>query len=78
VDAMSRSIAFASTCPSCKRELPQEFVVAVLRRLLQCGCPIEAYCASCDDFWQIDPLKRVELGEAVAAACGGTSEFERT
>ena len=65
-------IAFASTCPSCKRQRPQDgFTLAVLARLLKGGYPIEAYCAACNEFWSISLQKRIELGEVVAAACAG-------
>ena len=57
------SIVFVSTCPSCRREQPQDaFSVADLLRLLSGGYPIEAYCVPCDAFWPID------LKEAPAAA----------
>jgi len=66
------SIAFASTCPSCKRQQPQDgFTVAVLERLLRGGYPIEAYCVICNEFWPISLKKRIELCEVVAAACRG-------
>ena len=70
------TIVFVSTCPSCGREQPQDaFSVGDLLRLLNGGYPIEAYCVPCDDFWPIDLKERVELGEAVAAACQGTSQM---
>ena len=63
------AIVFVSTCPSCRREQPQDaFSVADLLRLLNGGYPIEGYCVPCDEFWPIDLKERVELGEAVAAA----------
>ena len=67
-------IVFVSTCPSCRREQPQDaFSVADLQRLLSGGYPIEAYCVPCDGFWAIDLKERVALGEAVAAASKGSS-----
>lgn len=67
-------IVFVSTCPSCRREQPQDaFTSADLLRLLSGGYPIEAYCVPCDLFWPIDLKERVELGEVVAAAGKGTS-----
>jgi hypothetical protein len=68
---MSRTIAFASICPSCKRKQPTTFTVAGIVRLLNRGHPIEAYCVAGEEFWPIDCQKRVELTEAVAAASGG-------
>ena len=70
---MTQAIVFVSTCPSCRREQPQDaFSVADLLRLLNGGYPIEAYCVPCDEFWPISLKERVELGEAVTAACKGT------
>ena len=71
---MSQAIAFAATCPQCKREQLQDgFTVADLMRLLYVGYPVEAYCAFCCEFWTVSLQKRVELGEVVAAACGAAS-----
>ena len=65
---MSQAITFASTCPHCKRDQPQDgFTVADLLRLLDGGYPIEGYCVSCDKFWPIKLQERVRLGELVAA-----------
>jgi len=71
---MGQVVLFASTCPTCKRERSQDgYTVEALRRLLQGGYPIEAYCATCDEFWSISLHKRIELGEVVAAAAGGAT-----
>jgi len=65
---MSQVIVFASTCPHCKRDQPQDgFTVADLRRLLDGGYPIEGYCVRCDKFWPLSLQERVRLGELVAA-----------
>ena len=70
---MSQAIVFVSTCPSCKREQPQDaFTVTELLRLLNGDRPIEAYCVPCDKFWSIGAQERVELGEAVAVVSKGT------
>jgi hypothetical protein len=70
---MTQDIVFVSTCPSCKREQPQDaFTVAELVRLLNGGYPIEAYCVPCDKFWSIGVQERVALGEAVAVVSKGT------
>ncbi len=70
---MNQAIVFVSTCPSCKREQPQDaFAVADLVRLLNGGYPVEAHCVPCDKFWSISVQERVELGEAVAVASKGT------
>ena len=65
---MRQAITFASTCPHCKRDQPQDgFTVADLLRLLDGGYPIEGYCVFCDKFWPINLQERVRLGEHVAA-----------
>lgn len=70
---MNQAIVFVSTCPSCKREQPQDaFVVADLVRLLNGDYPVEAYCVPCDSFWSISVQERVELGERVAVISKGT------
>jgi len=64
---MIQAIIFASTCPHCKRDQPQDgFTVADLMRLLDGGYPIEGYCVVCDKFWPISLQERVRLGELVA------------
>ena len=65
---MSQALVFASTCPQCKRDRPQDsFTVADLLRLLDGGYPIEGYCLICDRFWPLGLQERVRLGELVAA-----------
>jgi hypothetical protein len=65
---MSDAIVFASTCPQCKRDQPQDdFTVADLLRLLDGGYPIEGYCVICNKFWPLSLRERVRLGELVAA-----------
>jgi len=74
---MSQAIAFASTCPNCKRQQIQDgFTVAALARLLNGGFPIEAYCVMCDVFWPISLKKRIELAEAVSATSEGMSALK--
>jgi hypothetical protein len=66
---MSQVIVFASTCPQCNRDQPQDgFTAADLLRLLEGGYPIEGYCVICDKFWPISLQERVRLTEAVAAS----------
>jgi hypothetical protein len=73
---MNQVIVFVSTCPSCKREQPQDaFAVADLVRLLNGGYPIEAYCVPCDKFWPISVRERIELGGAVAVVSKGTPQI---
>lgn len=68
---MGRSLAFGSACPGCGRQQPQEFAFTALARLLRGGYPVAAYCGVCDAFWEIESKVRLELGEVLAAACGG-------
>jgi hypothetical protein len=68
---MGRSLAFASACPGCGRQQPQEFAFTALVRLLQRGYPVAAYCGVCDEFWEIESQMRHELREVLAVACGG-------
>jgi hypothetical protein len=59
---MHESVRFASTCPKCQVQQPQQgFSRAALRRLFNGGWPIEAYCEGCDEFWVISPKERVVL-----------------
>ena len=63
---MTQAIVFVSTCPSCKREQPQDaFSVGLLRRLLGYGHLIEAYCVTCDELWPISTRERDELAKLI-------------
>jgi hypothetical protein len=65
---MDRTIVFVSTCPSCKRQQPQEgFTETTLRRLLEVGYPIEAYCMICAQFWPITLRERAALANTLSA-----------
>ena len=62
-------IPFTSKCPRCTREQHQRgFPRAALRRLLDKGHPIEAYCVMCDQFWSISARERAALAEDAADA----------
>ena len=75
---MSDAIVFASTCPQCKRDQPQDdFTVADLLRLLDGGYPIEGYCVICDRFWPISLQERVRLSEVVAASHGSKFPIDK-
>jgi hypothetical protein len=68
---MSQVIVFASICPHCHRDQPQDgFTVADLQRLFDGGYPVEGYCGICDKFWPISLQERVRLSEVVAATYG--------
>jgi hypothetical protein len=60
------SILFVSTCPKCKRELPQRYNRAVLRRLISRALPVEGYCVMCDGYWSLTVLERASLMAALA------------
>jgi hypothetical protein len=67
-----RAIPFASTCPKCAQVQPQPgYDSNSLVRLLNGGYPVEAYCATCDEFWSISLKERAAL--AAAAIAGGGS-----
>ena len=63
---VSNIIPFVSNCPRCMRPQAQGgFTRSALRRLLQHGYPIEAYCDMCDQFWPVNAQQRVHLARAV-------------
>jgi hypothetical protein len=45
------------------REQTQSFTKANLRRLLDAGHPIEAYCVMCDQFWALSVRERLQLAK---------------
>jgi hypothetical protein len=62
----SSKIPFESMCPKCAQVQPQRgFDRNSLLRLLSSGYPVEAYCATCNEFWPINAKERTAL---VAAA----------
>jgi len=69
----SSNVPFESMCPKCAQFQPQRgFDRNSLLRLLSSGYPVEAYCATCDEFWSISAKERAVL---VAAAIGGGGSF---
>lgn len=53
---------FPSTCPKCRRRQDQcGFSRAALLRLLDDDLEIQAYCASCRDFWPISEQERFHI-----------------
>ena len=74
---MVKSLAFASACPGCGRQRPQEFPFTALLRLIQGGYPVAAYCRTCDEFWEIESQERLELREVLSAVCGGQTPLVR-
>jgi hypothetical protein len=65
-DTLARhpTLLFKSTCPRCMREQMQSFTRANLRRSLDAGYPIEAYCVMCDQFWALSIRERLQLAKA--------------
>ena len=56
------SLGFMSTCPNCKDvRYQQSYAFRTLVRSLVHNQPIEAYCATCDEFWSINANERAEL-----------------
>jgi hypothetical protein len=61
------SIPFASTCPKCRVQRSQRISRMALRRLLERGHMIEAFCEVCDEYWPIYPAERAKIAGDIAA-----------
>jgi hypothetical protein len=67
--SMHLSVHFVSICPTCNHEQPQGgYSRVALRRLLNGGYPIEAYCVTCDEFWLISTRERVAAAGELSSA----------
>ena len=56
------NVPFESMCPSCAQMQPQRgFDRNSLLRLLSSGYSLDAYCATCDEFWSISAKERAAL-----------------
>jgi hypothetical protein len=67
------NVSFESMCPKCAQIQPQRgFGRNSLLRLLSSGYPVEAYCATCDEFRSISAKERAAL---VAATIEGGGSF---
>ena len=63
---MHEAIPFLATCPKCKHRRPQDgYMRGELLKLLSDGQPVEAYCATCDDFWSISRQECSRLATAL-------------
>ena len=51
----------ASTCPRCGHEQVQSYSHLALSTLLWRGDPIEGYCLTCQEYWQLDSHERHDL-----------------
>jgi hypothetical protein len=59
---MNEVIPFMSRCPKCgDRRLQEGHTHRMLRRLLNTGSGIEAYCDRCREFWPISGLERAGI-----------------
>jgi len=59
---MSPPATFSSECPRCGKDRMQTAYEAdELIELLRAGSEIEAYCASCDEHWQVSTEERADL-----------------
>jgi hypothetical protein len=56
---MNEVIRFMSRCPKCgDRRLQEGYTHRMLRRFLNTGIGIEAYCSECHALWTISSLER--------------------
>ena len=56
---MNEVIPFMSRCPKCgDRRLQEGYTHRTLRRILNTGLSIEAYCSECNALWPISGLER--------------------
>jgi hypothetical protein len=63
---MHEAIPFLATCPKCKHPRPQVgYIRGDLLKLLSDGHAVEAYCATCDDFWSINRQECSRLATAL-------------
>jgi len=58
---LPRRIPFVSTCPKCTHNQVQWYTRGALTRLIDHGHPVEAYCAICDQYWEITAYDRDSL-----------------
>jgi hypothetical protein len=68
---MTASVCFASTCPKCGVLRPQRgYTRIALLAFLTSPYQIEAYCATCDDFWPISTSERDALARTLVEGEG--------
>lgn len=61
-DSLLDSLRFTAVCPACKDvRFQQGYGFRTVVRLLVDSQPIEAYCAVCNEHWQITADERAEL-----------------
>ncbi|HUA90761.1 MAG TPA: hypothetical protein VL994_15075 [Steroidobacteraceae bacterium] len=63
---MSQNMPFPSECPHCHAERMQPgYVRDELVQLLKSGAALEAYCSSCDEYWQVSVEELADLARAL-------------
>jgi primosomal protein N' len=68
-------ILFAATCPKCQQQVLQHgYSRVLLCCFLDVDHPIEAYCATCDEFWPISAEERRAILAALSPALPETRE----
>jgi len=61
-----KKIPASAECPKCGQERRQEeYEGDELSQLLATGAPIEAYCGSCDEHWELSTEERADLARAL-------------
>lgn len=65
---VEQRVLFAATCPTCRQQVLQHgYSRVLLFGFLDVDHPIEAYCATCDEFWPISAAERRAIVGALAA-----------
>lgn len=63
---LMKKMALSAECPKCGHERAQEdYERDELVQLLRSGAPIEAYCGSCDEHWELSTEERADLARAL-------------
>ena len=66
IGCMKKKIPVSAECPKCGQERSQEdYERDELAQLLRSGATIEAYCASCDERWELSTEERADLARAL-------------
>jgi hypothetical protein len=67
--SMQDWVLFAAICPKCRRQVLQHgYSRVLLFGFLDVDHPIEAYCATCDQFWPISAGERRAILVALSPA----------
>jgi hypothetical protein len=72
-------VFFVAKCPICRSVQPQDgYTVSDLARLLKGDFPIEAYCESCDEHWDVGIQQRAALREVIAFTSEGAELLKQS